>query len=128
MEAAMELDTRSWERFAVTEARRIMKAFNIPQNGGLTALAQAFPYRLYSSINKQEIEWVTDNELIFKMVECRVQKTRRDKKLPLFPCKSVGIVEFSQFSKTVDERITTECISCPPDPAVDFYCAWRFRI
>ena len=37
MAAAVELDAKSWERFAVTEAKRIMKEFEIPSNGGLKA-------------------------------------------------------------------------------------------
>jgi len=128
MDVAMELDTKSWHRFAVSEARRIMKAFDIPQNGGLKSLAQAFNYRLYAAINKQEMEWADEKTLIFRMLECRVQKARRDKNLPDFPCKSVGIVEFSQFAKTVDLRIQTRCIACPPDKAEDFYCAWEFTL
>ena len=128
METAMDLDTESWRRFAVAEARRIMRAFDIPANGGLEALEKAFNYRLYAAINKQEIEWVNKKTMIFRMLECRVQKARRAKNLPDFPCKSVGIVEFSQFAKTVDSRIKTRCIACPPDKAENFYCAWEFTI
>lgn len=128
MDTAMELDTKSWERFAVSEARRIMKAFDIPADGGLEALEKAFSYRLYAAINKQEIEWVNDKTMIFRMIECRVQKTRRQKGLPDFPCKSVGIVEFTQFAKTVDARIRTRCIACPPDKAEGFYCGWEFTL
>ena len=128
MDVAMELDTRSWERFAVSEAKRIMKAFDITPNGGLKALEKAFQYRLYVAINKQEIEWINDNSMIFRMLECRVQKTRRQKKMPDFPCKSVGIVEFTYFAKTVDSRIQTRCIACPPDKADDYYCAWEFTL
>lgn len=128
MEAAIELDTNSWNRFAVAEARRIMKEFNIPENGGLKALERAFGYRLYAAINKQGIEWVDDKTMIFRMVECRVQKTRSEKNLLTFPRKSVGIVEFTQFAKTVDPRIQTRCITCPPDPVTDTCCAWEFTI
>lgn len=128
MDTAMELDTASWKRFAVSEARRIMKAFDIPPNGGLKALEKAFQYRLYSAINKQEIEWIDKNRMIFRMLECRVQKTRREKNLPDFPCKSVGIVEFTRFARTVDPRIKTRCIACPPDKAEGFFCAWEFTI
>jgi len=128
MDTAIELDTKSWERFAVSEAKRIMSEFNIPVNGGLKALEKAFQYRLYASINKQEIEWVNEKKMIFKMIECRVQKLRRQKNLPDFPCKSVGIVEFTNFAKTIDPRIKTKCISCPPDKVTDFYCGWEFSI
>ncbi|MCK4558164.1 MAG: hypothetical protein KAV45_00165 [Calditrichia bacterium] len=128
MDAAMELDAKSWERFAVSEARRIMKEFDIPSNGGLKALEKAFQYRLYAAINKQKIEWLDNNTMIFKMLECRVQKVRRQKNLPDFPCKQVGIVEFSQFAKTIDPRIKTKCIACPPDEVADFFCAWEFTL
>lgn len=128
METAMDLDRKSWEKFAVAEASRIKKEFKIPDNGGLKALEKAFNYRLYAAINKQQIEWIDDKTLIFKMVECRVQKARDRKGLPYFPCKSVGIVEFTNFAKTIDRKIKTEVISCPPDPVGDFYCSWKFTI
>jgi hypothetical protein len=128
MEAAIDLDAKSWERFAVAEAKRIMKEFAIPPHGGLPALEKALQFRLYAAINRQEIEWVNSNKMIFKMLECRVQKTRREKNLPDFPCKSVGMVEFSQFAKAVDPRIKTKCIACPPEPVGDFYCGWEFII
>ncbi len=128
MQTAIDLDEKSWERFAVSEAKRIMTEFDIPAGGGLKALEKAFGYRLYAAINKQEIEWVDENTLVFKMVECRVQKLRRQKNLPDFPCKSVGIIEFSQFARAIDPRIKTRCISCPPDKAGDFYCGWEFTI
>jgi hypothetical protein len=53
MEQAVELDAKAWERFAVAEARRIMKAFEIPPNSGLEALEKAFQYRLFARINRQ---------------------------------------------------------------------------
>lgn len=128
METAIELDEKSWERFAVSEAKRIMNEFNIPQGGGLKALEKALNYRLYAAINTQEIEWIDDDIMIFKMIACRVQKLRRQKNLPDFPCKSVGIIEFSQFARTIDSRIKTKCISCPPDKVEDFYCGWEFSV
>jgi len=128
MEQAIEMDARSWERFSPAEARRIMEAFDIPQSGGLEALAKALGYRLYARVNRQEVAWMDEGALEFRMVECRVQATRRRKGLPDFPCKSVGMVEYSQFARTVDPRIETECVVCPPDPVGEAYCIWRFRL
>jgi hypothetical protein len=128
LERAMELDTRSWERFAAAEAKRIMRTFDIPAHGGLAALERALQLRLYAAINRQEIETPDSNTLIFHMVECRVQHARREKGLPEFPCKSVGMVEFSTFARTMDERIETRCRNCPPDPVGDSYCTWEFTI
>lgn len=128
MPTAMDLDTKAWDKFAVIEAKRIKREFNLPERGGLKALEKAFGYRLYAAINEQQTEWIDENTLIFKMIKCRVQDARNRKGLPLFPCKSVGIVEFTNFAKTIDDRIKTEVISCPPDEVSDFYCGWKFTI
>lgn len=129
METAIELDARSWERFAAAEARRIMATFNIPPAGGLEALERALSLRLYAIINLQRIEWLDDRKrLCFFMDACRVQETRHQKGLPDFPCKSVGIVEFATFAKAIDPRISATCLRCPPDGAPGQYCAWEFTI
>jgi hypothetical protein len=128
METAIDLDAKSWERFAATEAKRIMKEFEIPPNGGLKALEKAFKFRLYAAINPQEIEWVDEKAMILRMVKCRVQAARHQKNLPDFPCKPVGTVEFTEFAKAIDSRIKTRCIACPPGPVEDFYCGWEFTI
>jgi hypothetical protein len=128
MDIAIEMDTNSWERFSVHEAKRIMRAFNIPENGGLEALERALGYRLYAGINTQKAVWTEDGALEFQMVDCRVQSTRKRKGLPAFPCRPVGIVEYSQFARTIDPRIRTTCLACPPDDTGEGYCRWRFEL
>jgi len=59
---------------------------------------------------------------------CRVQETRRRKGLSDFPCKSVGVIEFETFARTIDPRIRTTCLHCPPDVQGGEYCAWEFSI
>jgi uncharacterized protein DUF6125 len=129
METAIELDASSWKRFAAAEARRIMATFNIEPGGGLPALEKALSLRLYALINAQRTEWSDDRQrLRFFMDVCRVQETRRRKCLPDFPCKSVGIVEFETFATTIDPRIRTTCLCCPPDATPPQYCGWEFTI
>jgi ubiquinone/menaquinone biosynthesis C-methylase UbiE len=129
METAMDLDAASWRRFAVAEARRIMEAFSIPPGGGLDALQQALSYRMYSFVNPSRVERSPERDVLrFFMETCRVQETRRRKGLPDFPCKTVGVVEFETFARTVDARIATTCLSCPPDPGADGHCGWEFRL
>ncbi len=130
IDKAIELDREAWEKFTVIEAKRIMARHNISENGGLDALKKALGLRMYAFVNVQEIKNETDSSFEFYMVDCRVQSARRRKKMTLFPCKSVGIVEYSGFAKTIDPRIKTECLACPPDEAAgkDFYCGWRFSI
>ena len=129
MEEAIKCDADSWKTFTVIEAKRIMERFNIPKNGGIPALVKALKFRIYANINVQEIIEIADDRCIFRMNDCRVQTARKRKELPDFPCKEVGIVEYSYFAKTIDPRIKTRCINCPPDAHPDdYWCAWEFTI
>ncbi len=129
MEAAIALDREAWERFTVIEARRIMKRLGLQPGRGLEGLKQALKFRLYAFINEQEVVEETEDSFVFRMVDCRVQSARKRKGLPDFPCKPVGLVEYANFAKTIDPRIETTCLSCPPDPHPgDYYCAWRFTL
>lgn len=129
METAIDLDTRAWEQFAAIEARRIMSSFDVARGGGLAALEKALALRMYAVINAQHAE-VCDHGrcLRFVMDVCRVQEARRRKGLEDFPCKPVGMVEFSIFAKTVDARIRTTCVHCPPEAPEGKFCAWEFRL
>ncbi len=129
MDVAIDLDRTSWETFTVIEAKRIKKRFGIPEQGGIQGLKKALNFRFYASINVQEIVDVDENTIIFRMIDCRVQSARKRKGLPDFPCRKVGIVEYTNFARTIDSRFETECIACPPgEHPEDSWCAWRFRL
>ncbi len=127
MDAAIELDAAAWRRFAAAEARRILEAYAIPKDGGLDALSRALSYRTYSFVNPSRTER-DGNVLRFYMTSCRVQETRHRKGLPDFPCRPVGEVEFETFARTVDSRISTRCLACPPDADAQGRCGWEFRL
>ena len=129
MEAAIRCDTIAWEKFTVIEARRIMQRRGIAPGGGLPALKDALRWRLYAHLNTQEIIDVDDHSFVFRMIECRVQTARQRDGRPDFPCKPVGLVEYANFAKTIDPRIRTRCIACPPDEhPPEFWCAWEFAL
>lgn len=129
IEMAIELDAASWKRFSPAEARRLKKRLKLPEKGGIPALIKALNFRVYANINEQEVVEVSKNRCVFRMNECRVQNARKRKGLPDFPCKQVGIVEYESFASTIDPRIKTECICCPPDEhPEEYYCAWEFLI
>lgn len=129
LEDAVEMDALAWQRFAFIEASRIMKLHKIRPGGGLTALKKALELRGYAFLNEHETIDVGENKMIFRMNTCRVHETRDWKKMDCFPCKSVGIQEYSNFAKTIDPRIKTRCITCPPDERPEGYvCAWEFTL
>ena len=93
------------------------------------ALVEALTHRLYSRLNVQEVTELSGTRAVFVMRDCRVQSARQRKGLPDFPCKSVGIVEYSEFARAIDPRIRTRCIACPPDPhGAEYFCAWEFTL
>jgi hypothetical protein len=129
MDAALAMDRRVWEQFAVIEARRIKERLVLPDKGGMDALEIAFKNRLISLLNKLEILRPDEKTLIVTLKTCRVQAARKRKGMAEFPCRSIGLVEFPVFARTIDPRIITECFSCPPEtlPRTP-YCSWKFTI
>ncbi len=129
MDAALAMDRQVWSQFAVIEARRIKERLSLPERGGLEALEIAFKNRLVSLLNKVEILRPDKKTLVVTTKTCRVQSARERKSMAQFPCKSVGLVEFPVFARTIDERIMTKCLSCPPDslPGIP-YCSWKFTL
>ncbi len=118
-----------WAQFSPIEAWSIKKLLGMEKQPGIEGLEKALFYRLYAFINEQEIAEKTKNRLVFRMNRCRVQEARQRKSLPDYPCKSAGIVEYSRFAESIDSRIKTRVIACPPDPhPAEWFCAWEFTI
>jgi hypothetical protein len=116
-----------WTRFSPFEAWSIKRFLNLSEAPGLTGLKQALGFRLYARINSQTIVEESPASFVFRMNDCRVQSARRRKGLPDYPCQSAGVVEYRAFAETIDPRIRTACIACPPDDhPEDWFCAWRF--
>jgi hypothetical protein len=149
IDAAMKVDAEAWRVFTTVEAKRIMARHGIPPGGGIPALVKALSFRLYAFLNKQEVVEPglaersalghdpnssaelghVPQRVVFRMQDCRVQSARKRKGLPDFPCKPVGLVEYEWFARTIDPRIETRCICCPPDMHPDdAWCEWEFTI
>lgn len=129
MEQAMQLDASAWGRFAAVEARRIKEFAGLPDHGGLEALETALGLRMYAVLNAQHTEWDRDRKTMrFFMDSCRVHTARERKGLPRFPCQEVGEVEFPAFARSIDDRIVTRCLRCPPNAPEGVYCGWEFTL
>lgn len=127
-DTALQIDREMWEQFTVIEANRIKALLELPDNAGLEGLRQALAFRFYASLGESETT-IEGNTLTYKVVKCRVQYARKRKGMAYHTCKSVGLVEYALFASTIDDRITTECISCHPevtDPSCD--CMWKFTL
>lgn len=128
MDKAMEHDREAWRRYTVSEAKRVRAFLGLPERCGLDGLARALPLKLTSLAHPVELRrgegWIE-----FRVVACRVQVARARKNMPYHPCKSVGLVEYADFARTLDDRITCTCASCYPDVSDETCsCAWRFTL
>lgn len=129
MGEAKRCNDSCWARFSPFEAVAIKKLFQLPEAAGLTGLKKALRFRLYAYINQQSIIDESPQSIILQMNDCRVQSARKRKGLEDYPCKSAGLVEYRTFAETIDARIRTECIGCPPDShSSDWFCCWRFYL
>jgi hypothetical protein len=127
LETAIAMDKEAWGFFSPLEAKRIKARLRLPEEGGADALVIALKHRLYSHINVQTVTLANNRTVMLRMNDCRVQSARERKGMPFFPCKEVGIVEYTEFAKAIDPRFKTRCLGCPPDPRhKDYYCAWEF--
>ncbi len=129
LDVAVEADIEAWRHFTVIEAKRIMARLGMQPGGGIPALVESLNHRFYARLNLQDCIEQTDTRVVFRMLDCRVQSARKRKGLPDHPCKSVGIVEYGEFARTIDPRIETRCVACPPDPhPEEYWCAWEFTL
>lgn len=118
-----------WSNFSPFEAWSVKRFLGLPENSGLEGLKKALRFRLYATINRQTIIDELPTSFVFQMNDCRVQTARKRKGLEDYPCKSGGMAEYPTFAESIDSRIKTECIGCPPDEhPKEWYCAWRFTI
>ncbi|MDR0425469.1 MAG: DUF6125 family protein [Clostridiales Family XIII bacterium] len=118
-----------WAWFSPFEAWSIKRLLGLPQAAGIEGLKRALGLRMYAFINKQEIIDEGPGSILFRMNDCRVQSARKSKGMEDYPCKSAGVVEYTNFARAIDPAITTECVGCPPDGHPDeWFCAWRFSL
>ncbi|WP_432735991.1 DUF6125 family protein [Maridesulfovibrio sp. FT414] len=129
MVTAKRVNDTCWSRFSPLEARRAKDILGLPDNGGIPALKAALGVRMYAHLNRWEFTDETENSIVFRMTDCRVQTARKRKGLADYPCKSGGITEYVGFSNEIDSRFKCECIGCPPDEhPEEWVCSWRFTI
>lgn len=128
MDEAMYHDEEAWRRFTVIEARRIKEFLKLSDDSGIEGLSKALNLRFYANINEDRIV-IEGNTLTYSAIDCRVQTARKRKGMPFHPCKSVGIIEYSEFAKVIDSRFSCECVSCYPDITDETCCCkWKFTL
>ncbi|MFH1624111.1 MAG: DUF6125 family protein [Pseudomonadota bacterium] len=129
LDTAVEIDTKVWEKYGVTEAWRLKKTLNISEGGGIPALAEALNFQIWIPGMEYDFPEFTEKSVVFNVTDCTVQRARIRNNRPEFKCKPVGEALFEPFAKTIDPRIEMRCLVCPPDEhPEDVWCSWEFRL
>lgn len=129
MDEAMRHDENAWMKFTRTEAQRIKKFLNLPEQAGLEGLEKALAIR-FSALSNPSVSLFREGDaLIYRINECRVQAARKRKGMSFHPCASAGFIEHDGFARAIDERIVTEMISCYPHVTnQECACCWKFTL
>ena len=130
MDGAMDCDKEIWRSFTVIEAKRVKEFLKLPDRAGLEGLEKAMRFRLYANLNDEE--YIQDgNRMIYRTLNCRVQRARSRKGMEWHPCEAIGEIEYAAFAKVIADRISCKCISCEPDSTEserEGCCAWEFTL
>lgn len=128
LEAAIELDKEAWAQFAAIEANRVKNMLGLGDSPGLEGLFTALKFRMACRIHDSRLE-MTPGKIVMRNHSCRIQSARKRKNLPDFPCKQVGIVQYSGFARAIDPCVETRSVFCPPDDhPEDTWCRWEFSL
>lgn len=129
MDSAMHFDEVAWKGYAVSDTKRLMRFLGLGEQSGLDGLEECLRVRSSTFANGDVRIERTEDALIYTIGDCRVQRARERKGMEFHPCKCVGQCEYEGLARTVDDRITCECLSCFPEVTDDTVCcAWRFTI
>lgn len=126
-EDATEIDKKCWEYLAKVEARYLKEMFSLEDS--LEGLSKALRLTSWALDHPSKEMEIKDEVLTLRITECHTQKTRVEKGLKEFPCKSVRLNYLKTFVEGFSQNINISCNVCPPDEHPnDLWCEWEFKM
>jgi len=127
IEAAIDMDRQAWEKYGVSEARRLKAFLNITE-GSLEDLEKAVQLLAYAPASDLTVDR-TPKRLVLTFRSCRPQSARARSGRGEFACKPVGMAHLSAFAKEINPRFKLKCLYCPPDERPPgSWCSWEFSL
>jgi len=127
-EAATEIDANCWKLMGKLEARELKTLLGIKE-ANVPALIEALKHTSWALYQTAKETEATEKRGIFRVTDCRTQKTRIEKGLAEFPCKPVRLAFLKSFAEAFNPNIKVTCRTCPPDKHTEkCWCEWEFTI
>jgi hypothetical protein len=127
-DAATQIDTNCWRIMGKLEARELKILLHLEKND-VPALMYALRNTSWSLY--QEKKQIEESPAlgIYRVTKCRVQETRINKKLDVFPCKGVRFSFLKAFVEEFNPNIKVSCRFAPPEARPkNVWCEWEFKL
>jgi len=126
-QAATEIDANCWKTMGRIEAKELKTLLGIKSNG-IPELINTLKHTSWALYQVGKESEATEERGIFRVIDCRTQKTRIEKGLGVFPCKLVRHGFLQGFAGEFNPEIEVICRRCPPDKHSEkLWCEWEFR-
>jgi len=127
-EAAAEIDTNTWKVLGKLEARELKNLLQIEKTN-IPAFMNALRNTSWSLYQEEKQTEVSQTKGVYRVTKCRIQETRIDKALGVFPCKNVRFSYLKSFAEEFNPDIEVKCEVAPPEARPKgVWCQWEFTL
>ena len=127
-DAASLIDTNCWRTMGKLEARELKTVLSVKEPT-IPALVETLKHTSWALYQIGKETEVTEEKAVFRVTDCRTQKTRIEKGLEEFPCKLVRFDYLKSFAEAFNPSIKVKCKVCPPDRHTEkCWCEWEFKL
>jgi len=127
-DAATQIDTNCWKTLGKVEARELKNLLHIEKND-VPALMYALRNTSWSLYQEDKQIEESPTVGVYRVTKCRVQETRINKKLDVFPCKGVRFSYLKAFVEEFNPSIKVNCRVAPPEARPkNVWCEWEFKL
>ncbi len=129
LEAAVRIDLQNWQKQALLEAKRLKKILNL-EKGGLSSILTVLSMMSWQLTSPQfEVEYQSNEKIIFYYSKCAVQESRKSNHKPVFPCKQMKMTLLKNIAQEIEPQARVKCLDAPPNKKTGrFWCKWELSI
>ena len=124
-DAAGEMDEEVWDRLGGSEARRVVRQYNLSGEGLATVLEAIAHCPSFRCFVEYEGKLETDGRAVLRVSGCLSQEARVRQGRGVFNCAGVEQRYFTSFARAIDPNVTVRRSFSPPDDRRDgLWCEW----